>query len=248
MNVKMVVTDLDNTLLRTDKTISEYTISVFRKLRERGILLVFATARSLESSQEYRMLLSPDGDVVTGGCLVFAGAELLRRYYLPEPQGADLLTELCEHPSIKRVSARSMNERYSNRSEEGRVRVDFKAGLPEGLIHCSCRTDDVELMKLIAASYPDFSFLHISDEDLYDINPKVATKYNGVRILADHFRVQLSEVVAFGDDNNDIEMIRECGVGVAVANAIDKVKAVADYMCDSSDNDGIAKWIEANLL
>lgn len=55
----------------------------------------------------------------------------------------------------------------------------------------------------------------------------------------------MKNVIAFGDDHNDIEMLRECGVGVAVANAIDEAKAVADYICDTSDNDGLARWLEA---
>jgi hydroxymethylpyrimidine pyrophosphatase-like HAD family hydrolase len=91
MNIKMIVTDLDRTLLRTDETISEYTKSVFRRCQNMGIKVVFATARSLESSQHYRIELNPDGDIVTGCCLVFVGKQLLRSYYLPEPQGTTLL-------------------------------------------------------------------------------------------------------------------------------------------------------------
>ena len=43
-------------------------------------------------------------------------------------------------------------------------------------------------------------------------------------------------------------MLRDCGIGVAVANAIDEVKAVADHICDTNDNDGVAKWLEENVL
>jgi len=71
--IKMIITDLDKTLLRSDETISEYTIDMFRRVRESGVLVAFATARSLESSQEYRLQINPDGDIVTGGCLVFSG-------------------------------------------------------------------------------------------------------------------------------------------------------------------------------
>jgi len=58
----------------------------------------------------------------------------------------------------------------------------------------------------------------------------------------------MSEVIAFGDDNNDIEMLRECGTGVAVANAIDECKSSADHICGSCDDDGLAKWLEENVL
>ena len=247
MNIKMIVTDLDGTLLRKDETISEYTLSVFRRCRENNIKVVFATARSLESSQIYRIAINPNGDIVTGGCLVFAGSQLLRSYYLPEPQGAALLTELCAYPSVKRVSARSMNTAYSNIPIEGRICVDFQFPLPEKLLHSSCRTDDGGFMKSIAARYPEFSFLHISGSDLYDINPKDATKFNGVKTIAEHFNIALSEIAAFGDDYNDLVMLRECGIGVAMGNAISECKVVADYTCDSNDNDGVAKWIEERI-
>ena len=45
-----------------------------------------------------------------------------------------------------------------------------------------------------------------------------------------------------------VEMLRECGIGVAVANAIDEAKAAADFVCDTNDYDGVAKWIMENIL
>lgn len=248
MNIKMIVTDLDNTLLRRDKTISVYTADVFRRVRERGVLVAFATARSFESSQEYRIVINPDGDIVTGGCLVFSGEQLLSSYYLPESQGVALLMELSAYPSVKRVSARSLNTGYSNIPIEGRICIDFKYPLPEKLLHCSCRTDDDAFMKSIATRYPDFSFLHISGSDIYDINPKDATKLNGIKTLSEHFNIDLSEVAAFGDDFNDVEMLRECGIGVAMSNAISECRDVAKYVCGDCDENGVAKWIEENVL
>jgi Cof subfamily protein (haloacid dehalogenase superfamily) len=247
-NIKLIVIDLDNTLLRRDKTISSYTVDVFRRVREHGVLMAFATARSIESSQDYRDTLNPNGDIVTGGCLVFADNQLLRSYYLPEPHGAALLAELQACPSIKRVSARSMDTSYTNIPLSGRICIDFKSPLPEKFIHCSCRTDDDVFMKSLAVRYPQFSFLHISESDLYDINPKEATKYNGVKTISEHFKIHLSEIVAFGDDHSDVEMIRCCGVGVAMDNAINECKTSANHICGDCDEDGVAKWIEENVL
>ena len=248
MDVKMIVTDLDDTLLRRDKTLSDYTVDVFRRVRERGVLVAFATARSLESSQDYRVMLNPDGDIVTGGCLVFASGQMLRSYYLPESQAASLLAELQAYPLIKCISARSLNTSYANIPMEGRICINFQAPLPEKLLHCSCRTDDSVLVNSIAVRYPDFSFLHISGSDLYDINPKDATKLNGVKTISEHFGIPLTKVCAFGDDHNDIEMLRECGFGVAMSNAIDEVKSIANYVCGDCDTDGVAKWIEERIL
>ena len=53
---------------------------------------------------------------------------------------------------------------------------------------------------------------------------------------------------AFGDDVNDVEMVRNCGTGVAVDNAIDAVKAAAKYACGNNEDDGVAKWLEQHIL
>jgi len=248
MNIKMIVTDLDGTLLRRNETVSEYTLDVIRRVRGQGILCAFATARSLESSQEYREILNPDGDIVTGGCLVYAQEQLLCNYALPVVRTKALLTELCSNPAVTRVAARSMGSAYSNKPEKNRTCVDYRSGLPEGLLHASCRTDDSEFIRLLAARYPEFSFIHFSGSDFYDINPKEATKLNGVKVLARHFNISMTEVAAFGDDNNDIGMLRECGVSVAMGNAIEACHAVANYTCSDCDEDGVAKWLEDYIL
>lgn len=56
------------------------------------------------------------------------------------------------------------------------------------------------------------------------------------------------ETAYFGDDHDDIEPIKMCGLGVAVSNAIDDVKAVADYIAESNDADGVARFVEQVLL
>ena len=248
MKIKMVVTDLDGTLLRRDKSISTYTVNIFRSLHERGVLTAFASARNYDSSQRFRDVIKPDADIVSGGCLVYAGARLLKADFLPMPQAARLLAELDAHPRIKQVSARSMDQKYSNIPVEGRLCVDFQAPIPDKLLHCSCRTDDVDLMQTIAMKYPEFSFIKDVESDLYDINSKEATKLNGIRELANYFGICLSEIVAFGDGYSDVEMLRSCGIGVAMENSAEECKAVSNFICEDCDNDGVAHWLENVLL
>ena len=75
---------------------------------------------------------------------------------------------------------------------------------------------------------------------------KSATKRKAIEATAAYFGIFLSDVAAFGDDHNDIEMLRVCGV--AVANAVDEAKAAADFCCGANDSDGVAKWIEERVL
>ena len=66
--------------------------------------------------------------------------------------------------------------------------------------------------------------------------------------MLDAVGIGQNEVVYFGDDNDDIEPVRNCGVGVAVSNAIRDVLDVADHVAESNDMDGVARFIEENIL
>ncbi len=66
-------------------------------------------------------------------------------------------------------------------------------------------------------------------------------KSNGVRLLCNHYKIDISEVVAIGDEMNDLDMIKAVGMGVAMGNGVDSVKKAADYITETNDNDGVAK-------
>ena len=66
--------------------------------------------------------------------------------------------------------------------------------------------------------------------------------------MAKLLNISLSEIVSFGDDCNDLEMLQICGTGVAVSNAVAEVKTAADCVTLSNDEDGVADWIEKNIL
>ncbi len=74
-----------------------------------------------------------------------------------------------------------------------------------------------------------------------DIIPKGGGKSAGIQKFLDENGMDASEVMAFGDGENDMDMIKFAGIGVAMGNAGDAVKAVADYVTDTVDNDGLAK-------
>jgi hypothetical protein len=101
----------------------------------------------------------------------------------------------------------------------------LKSHLPKGLYLVTMRDD---------------YFTMIMHED--------ASKSNAIAALAEHWGIKSVDVVAFGDDINDIDMLQHCGIGIAMGNAVDEVKAAADYICDTNENDGIAKWIEEYVL
>lgn len=81
-----------------------------------------------------------------------------------------------------------------------------------------------------------------------EIMNKKATKWNGIQLMLSAMGVSPEETVYFGDDNDDIEPLENCGTGVALANAIEAVKEAADVVTESNDEDGVARWIEREII
>lgn len=85
-------------------------------------------------------------------------------------------------------------------------------------------------------------------ENWYAFLLETAGKVQAIRELARLLNISLSDIAAFGDDKNDMEMLQICGTGVAVANAVSDVKNAADSVTRSNDEDGVAEWLAKNVL
>jgi hypothetical protein len=90
--------------------------------------------------------------------------------------------------------------------------------------------------------------LRYTGEDLYRFANRDAVKWNAVKTVAEYFNINTESFIAFGDHYNDLEMLKKCGIGVVVKNAIDKVHFATKHICETNDNDGVAKWIEKHTL
>lgn len=103
-------------------------------------------------------------------------------------------------------------------------------------------------MDTISSNLPKELYVNLSRDNLAMIMHKEATKKNGVLSIAREFNIPIEEITAFGDDINDKEMLLGFGISVAMDNSINEIKMISDYVCDSNDNDGVAKWLDENLL
>lgn len=98
------------------------------------------------------------------------------------------------------------------------------------------------------AVLPDCDCLRHTEVDWCKITKSSATKENALAELCRASGLSLAEIAAFGDDTPDIGMLRLCGLGVAMGNAVPAVKEAADVVIGTNDGDGIALWLEARLL
>ena len=253
MKIRMIATDLDNTLLRGDKSISDYTASVFRRCRERGMKIVFATARPERNLAQFTGVMQPDAVISDNGARVSVSGQAIMQRDVPPTAVVHIMETLLPLAGIRlhlnyAHTSFTNHETWRSWGGWGVEYSDFSTYDPNGVQKIAIEAQDISLLSSV-----DFDGLgcHVHShqgEMWYMVMEKSATKLNTVAAVAEYFSIALSDVAAFGDDCNDVGMLRACGTGVAVANAIDEAKAAADFVCGTNDEDGPARWIEENLL
>ena len=248
-NIKAIVVDLDKTLLRTDKTISLYTAKVLERCKNNAIKIMIATARPLRDTIKYYEELSFDAMVVSNGARIICENEQME--YGISQKSANRLLAILEHHDDLRITLETGNCAYSNKPIEDYETVltdDFKGIVAkEGVLKILVHLDNDKALEIVKEALSEDMYYTIAHGYLIQIMDKTATKWNGVKAMLDVTNCLPEETVYFGDDEDDLEPIKKCGVGVAVKNGIDEVKSAADYITESNDEDGVAKFIEKIL-
>lgn len=250
MNIKTIIVDLDRTLLRTDKTLSSYTIEVLRECRKNGMRIMVATARPLRTAKQYCEILDADTVVVSNGARVICGSQRTE-FGICQQSAIYLLNTLNRHPSLL-ITLETGDIAYSNKpiADYETIISDDLVSIAEAesVLKILVRLDDEETLAFVKENLTKDLHYTIANGHLIQIMNKAATKWNGIKAMLDISNCSPEETAYFGDDHDDIEPIKMCGLGVAVSNAINEVKAVADYVAESNDADGVARFIEQMLL
>ena len=248
--MRAILTDLDRTLLRSDKSISQYTQDVLQKCHDKGILIFAASARPLRAIWEYNDLVGFDAITATNGAVVSLPGKLLETG-ISCKSGEKILSDILRSPDIF-LSIETSKGLYSNRDIPiwKPIVYDKFPKIPEDIILYKILVSSQQkaLYDNIETVLTDDVYYTIADNMLIQIMNKEASKWNGIKQMLSHFNISPTDAVYFGDDNDDIEPIKNCGLGVAVSNSIPAVLDVADRIVDSNDLDGVAKWIEKYLL
>ena len=254
VSMKAIIVDLDRTLLRTDKTISDYTLQVLQKCHEKGLLLMVATARPERAITMYHAQVQFDGmTVMNGADVVFPGkaSENRQGNEIPRKSAEEILQSLCELPDMI-LSMECGNEVYANieiPEWNAIVFTEFPKLPTDGPIYkILVSRENENIGPLVETMLTEDTYCTVANDNLVQIMNKQATKWNGIQMMLKSCGISPENAVYFGDDNDDIEPLKKCGTGVAVANAIDAVKEAADEVAESNDEDGVAKWIERKLL
>jgi Cof subfamily protein (haloacid dehalogenase superfamily) len=264
---KLIATDLDGTLVRTDNTVSAYTHGVLDRVRAAGIPVVGATGRGPRLTELTRNdIRAADFLVMAGGGRVVdqtdpAGPVVLRDERLPGPVLAELLATLEAEvgPLTVMVEAMDTHEAplwgdfdptwpYPDRFE-ARARVDC---VGTDVIKAFARTARHDVDALLAAALriipPTTASITQAGLGFIEICPPGVDKATGLAVVAQTLGVDPAEVLVFGDMPNDLPMFEWAGwARVAVSNAHPTVRRAADEVTLRNDDDGVAVYLDRLL-
>lgn len=263
----LYVTDLDGTLLRSDTTISSHTADTLNRLISEGVMFTYATARSyVSASPLVKSLNLCCPAVIFNGVFVVdpkTGRHLIENVYSKKCQtlARDFFVQENIAPLVysnidgrERVSyLESRIDEVANyvnsRKNDKRLRpVSNYEELFEGDIFYFTVIDPKNVPLLDSVFTLENGFARNVQRDTYDdmiwyeIYDKSASKANAVLQVKE--LVKADELVCFGDNFNDISMIKAADIGVAVENACGELKALSDAIIESNNNEGVARFID----
>lgn len=253
---KLLLFDLDDTLLRSDKSISEYTLDVLNKSRQCGYIIGISTSRSEHNCLKYIGELNPDMLITSGGALVkYKGEHILKESF-----SVGRIKEMIEKArsvcgNDVEITVDTISDHFWNYKIDpltidsnwgGSHYTDFNDFNEEALKMCVEIFDENSASQLVS-DFSDCDSLKYYDGCWYKFTKKGVNKENAIRYLCKICNISTENIIAFGDDIADLEMLRLAGTGVAMGNAVEDVKLAADIVIGTNDEDGAAKYIESIL-
>lgn len=255
--VKLILSDLDGTLLRDDKTISKASEEAFSQARKNGVLVGFCTSRARLNVKEYLKQVQTDFLISNGGACVFVGDSIIYNNSFTVEESRKMFSaiyDICGKDIEMTADMpdalfwnRELKDQHYVYSRESTYNdfSDFREPVMKICVHTWDEHKAMQIADVLGRDKIDF--LKFSDIPWYKFSKKEATKENAIRALSSYLNIPLSDMVAFGDDFNDIGMLKMCGRGVAMQNAIDEVKQCADDITLSNNADGVADWINRHI-
>ena len=247
--IKMIAVDLDRTLLHSDGSVSAYTKRVLAQCRAAGMKLALASARPMRTMKPYVESLEADGAACCNGAYIWTMEEETHRS-LDRGAAERFLRRVQDAYPESDISAEIDDTLYANFEipQWHPTLVPDWTHLPKGEVRKLLLTyaGEAHLGHVRTLLEPGMQ-LSVANGKLIQVQSSEAGKWNALSLLAARWGIQPSEMICFGDDWDDLEMISRAGWGVAVGNALPEVKAAADEVTASNDRDGVAKALERLL-
>ncbi len=258
--IKLVATDLDDTLFSKDLTITEKNLKAIEFLKQNGVILILASGRPYPSVKKVAYDLQNFYPMITyQGALVYNPKNDKKLYGCEiKPEDAKELVMLAKdegihvHIYIENIwYVEVMNEKteyYKNLTKLEPHKVENLLEFIDRPVTKVLFFEEHERLKALKERLPkDFSkkfnimFSKPFFLEFTDIN---VSKGNALKFLTEYYGLKREEVMAIGDGDNDISMIEYAGIGIAVDNAVEALKKASDFVVSKSDDSGFAEAIE----
>lgn len=248
---KLISLDLDGTLFNDASKVSERNLKAIHACHELGIETVVATGRPPRFT--FSCIpdeLSKDYCVCYNGAHIYYNKELILEKCMKDKVVRDIIGTILEMDSSIKIALESENVIYSNFDvSKYWANIQYKT-LDEladydhicKLLVINCDTLDYDA--LVNKFKRDCYIIQTDNGNLIEIMDKGVSKYEAIRWIASRESIDISDVVAFGDDFNDKEIIMGVGLGVAMENGHKDIKEVADQVTLTNEQDGVAICLE----
>jgi Cof subfamily protein (haloacid dehalogenase superfamily) len=265
-----VAIDLDGTLLNSQNQLSPRNRLTLEKCIERGIPVIIATSRPVRIFNRIfpRELAEKCSLITMNGALAVGKAPLSGRIKqtLPEKTLRDIVTIARQYDPQIRITIEIEGFEFGTNWQWDKETLwlrnsatpDMVCSIDEAISRKPCKialgnTDIFPLAKTLEKQFgKDISiigakFVSVLANPLLNITAKNATKPEALKSLLVPNGISFQDVIAFGDDLPDLDMLQACGISVAMANALPEIKSAAKYETASNDDDGVAVVLERLL-
>lgn len=266
MTVRMIAIDLDGTLLHDDMTISAYSREVIRKAMEKGYEIVVATGRMWDSAKAKADMLQL-GNVplicYTGAWIMMSetGEPVRQEGLSPELASAILLESRKQgwqatsfmDDKIYMDKPNGTEAKYQKYRSKKPIYIGEDFYHPQKPVTRIVFADPspekrMAVRKEIEKQFGSEVDVVFPGDDFIDVHKKGVNKAAAVRFLCEQKGISPEEVMAFGNTENDVPLLKMAGLSYAVSNADEVAKKAAKFLCPSNEEDGVAKVIEKVLL
>ncbi len=264
MAYKLICSDIDGTLLNANRELSQNTIAQVQRVSH--IPFVLISSRMPSAMQHLQRDLKNESTplIAYNGGLVIANDQIIHSTFI-SPTMIQNIADQCKENSVH-LSLYFNDEWYVPsmdfwaKREENNTKVSPIVKSTEDVIHrwtqekkgahkIMCMGDENEidmLYKYLEKNHSDDVHLYRSKPTYIEISHKSISKKTAIEVLLTHTysTINMEEIIAFGDNFNDIEMLEAVGMGIAVANAQTQVLEIANMVTDTNKNDGVAKALK----
>ncbi len=262
MKKRLIVVDFDGTICNDKKKVTARTKKAIADFQAQGGIVVIATTRPYDGIKDKARLMGLNGLIITNQGAIIHDLKDNSIFYenrLPLEKTIKIINFVSKYNDT--IYALSENKILSYKASVVDKILQNFIGVPikkekgdlvnnENLVKTaqivSSHIKESKIKEIFELGLKEFPDLAVGRCDKLSVNftQKEVSKGKAIEIVANFYGIPKEEIISFGDSDNDASMFDFSGTGVAMANSMDYLKSIATYICDSNENDGVAKEIE----